>query len=79
MVWATALAHDELLVIKVYVEAISLLRTIQYLKVNLQIMKYLAFCKGNLRIKKTLMKRPTIEHKSSFEIMSHHSLDEGPV
>jgi hypothetical protein len=79
MIWSTALVHDELLVIKVYVEAISLLRTIQYLKLNIQIMKYLGFCKGNAKIRTFLPKR-TLEHKSSFDILSIHSnKDEGPA
>jgi hypothetical protein len=50
------MGNDKLLVIKVYVEAIALLRTFYCLKMNMQLLKYLGFYNGNERSKYGLAK-----------------------
>jgi hypothetical protein len=47
---------DNLLVLKIYVEAISLLKTMFELKKNLQMLKFLGFHHGNDRCRNGLVR-----------------------
>lgn len=51
------MVDDELLVLKVYLEAISLLKTFSALKMNMQLLKFIGFHKKNNNCKIGLEKR----------------------